>query len=69
MLDALAVVGFALLEPFVEVPLDVEAVLGVLLDVLLPEEDEVPDESDDSVGRGLESVTYQPEPLKMMPAG
>ena len=55
-----------LLEPFVAAPLDVEEALEVLLeeDGWLLELD-----SDGSEGRGLESVTYQPEPLKMMPAG
>ena len=59
-------VVFVPLEPFVEVLLDVEEALEVLL-----VEDEELDEldSDGSEGRGLESVTYQPEPLKMMPAG
>lgn len=62
----LAAAGFVLLEPFVEEPLDVEEVLDVLL-----EDDDRLDEcdSDGSEGRGLESVTYQPEPLKMIPAG
>ncbi len=68
----LAAADLVLLDPLVpladgaEAPFDVEEVLDVL-----PVEDEVLDEldSDDSDGRGLESVTYQPEPLKMMPAG
>ncbi len=69
MLGVLAVAGLAPLEPFVEVPPEVDGVLDEP-EVLL-EEDELLDEldSDGSEGRGLESVTYQPEPLKMMPAG
>ena len=54
------------LEPLVEEPFGVEVVLGVLL-VEVEELDEL--DPDGSEGRGLESVTYQPEPLKMIPAG
>ncbi len=64
--DGLEAADFVPLAPFDEAPLEVEDVLDVLL-----EEDEGLDEldPDGSEGRGLESVTYQPEPLKMMPAG
>ena len=47
-------------------PVEVEGVL----DELLEEVEEVDElDCDGSAGLGLESVTYQPEPLKMMPAG
>ncbi len=62
----LAAAGVALLDPFVEAPFDVEAGLDVLVDEV--EELEALD-SDGSEGLGFESVTYQPDPLKMMPAG
>ncbi len=58
-----------LLDPLVEASLDVEGLLDLLSGDLPPEEDDELDDSDASDGRGLESVTYQPEPLKMMPAG
>ena len=70
MVDELVAVDFVPLEPFEEAPLDAEDLLEGVLgedEVLEEELDEL--DSDGSEGRGLESVTYQPEPLKMMPAG
>ena len=58
----------ALLDPFDELgaPLDDEVVDADELALLDRELEEL---EVGSVGRGFESVTYQPEPLKMIPAG